>query len=314
MTYPHARQDHQGDDSSTQFTGLFLPDTLEEDQHKRVIAEVIALGLERNAWELDVQGYTVVSPELVDGGDLASRLREKLLDLTEAETGSRPDLADGQNIAAGPTPIGRGHFLINPLYSDRVFEEALMNRSVLALITYLLGESCILSSSSALLKVRAAENLELHSDQVGQPAPLPPYAQVANAHWLLTDYSTENGATRFVPGSHKLCRHPTRAEAVDLSNTVTISAPAGSVLIWHGNTWHGAAERTSPGARMTLIHFFSRWYLMPQMLLRQSVPSELLERNPERFAVLMGKRSPYSSADGDGTPVDFTLGQGNQFA
>jgi ectoine hydroxylase-related dioxygenase (phytanoyl-CoA dioxygenase family) len=84
-----------------------------------------------------------------------------------------------------------------------------MTRSKLALLSYLLGESFMLGSSTAMMKVRAPEKLELHSDQVGQPAPLPPYAQTANATWVLTDYSEANGATRFVPGSHRFCRHPT---------------------------------------------------------------------------------------------------------
>lgn len=227
---PDPEIDHQGAnaDAGPTFTGLFLS-RAEGDSRSRAMAEIQALGLERNAWELDVDGYTVIPPELVGAGGLPARLREKLLDLTEAETGERPDLETGENIVAGRAPIGSGHFIINPLYADRVFEEALMNRSVLALMTYLLGESCILSSTSALLKVRAPENLELHSDQVGQPAPLPPYAQVANLHWVLTDFSPENGGTRFVPGSHKLCRHPARSEALDLSGTVTVSAPPGSV-------------------------------------------------------------------------------------
>jgi hypothetical protein len=300
--------------SPRQFTGLFLPSAGADNPAGRVMDEIVHLGLERNAWELDSQGYTILTPDQVGADDLGARLREKLLDLAEAEIGFRPDVDSGERLAPGLTAIGRGLFLPNVIFKDVVFEQALMTRSALALMSYLLGENCVLSSMSSMLKVRAPENLELHSDQVGQPAPLPPYAQVANATWALTDYSPENGATRFVPGSHKLCRHPTQAEALDPSLAITVSAPAGSIVIWHGNTWHGAAPRTSPVARLSLIMLFCRWYLMPQVPYRQMVTAETVKRNPDRFAKLMGKRTPYSGADSDGVRVDFTLGQAGQFA
>ena len=208
------------------FTGLFLPSDSHDDAAARVNAEIIELGLERNAWELDNLGYTVVTADKLGAGELADRLREKLLDFAEQDLGFRPDLDNGDQIKAEITAIGRGHFMPAVMFKDPLFEQALMTRSVLALMTYLLGENCILSSNSAMLKVRAPEKLELHTDQVGQPAPFPPYAQVANATWALTDYSPDNGAITFVPGSHKLARHPSVGEALDDTSAITISAPA----------------------------------------------------------------------------------------
>jgi ectoine hydroxylase-related dioxygenase (phytanoyl-CoA dioxygenase family) len=58
-----------------------------------------------------------------------------------------------------------------------------------------------------------------------------------------SDYTSENG-TRFVPGSHKLARHPNTAEALDMSSAVTDCA-AGSIILWNGGTWHGAVPRTN---------------------------------------------------------------------
>jgi len=208
----------------------------------------------------------VLTPEQLSAGDLADHLLEKLLDFTEGSLGFRPDLETDEQIKADITAIGRGHFMPAVLLWDPMFEQALMTRSVLALVSYLLGENCILSSSSAMLKVSAPEKLELHNDQVGQPAPFPPYAQVANATWDLTDYSPENGAIKFVPGSHKYLRHQTMAEALDDSLAITLTAPAGSIIIWHG-----AAARTNPGGRLSLIFLFCRWYMMQQMMHRQLI-------------------------------------------
>jgi hypothetical protein len=301
-------------DEPREFTGLFLPSLATDDARLRVMSEIVALGLERNAWELDSLGYTVLMPDKVGAPGLADRMREKLLDYAEADLGVRPELETDERLTAGITAIGRGHFTPAVLFRDLMFEQAVMTRSALALITYMLGENCVLSSTSSMLKVRAPEKLELHSDQVGTPAPFPPYAQVANATWALTDYSSENGATVFVPGSHKLCRHPTTAEALDPSLAVPVSAPSGSIVIWHGNTWHGALARTRPGARLSMITLFCRWYIVPQIPHSQLASAEMLARNPERFATLMGKRTPYSGLNSDGTKIDFTLGQASQFA
>jgi ectoine hydroxylase-related dioxygenase (phytanoyl-CoA dioxygenase family) len=61
------------------------------------------------------------------------------------------------------------------------------------------------------------------------------------------------------------------------------------LIVWHGHTWHGAFERTTPGLRVNLIYFFCRCYLKTSEAYGDNVPQEVLDRNPERFARLMGK-------------------------
>ena len=300
--------------SEQPFAGAFLPeDSTEDSALARVRAEITRLGLQNNAFDLDTQGYTVLSPAELGAGNLATRLREALLDIAEKADGVRPDITGGGGRERW-TAVGRGHFLHHVLFKNRVFEQALMTPTALALITYLLGESCVLSSMNAMIKTAGPDNLELHTDQVGTPAPFPAYAQVANATWALTDYSKADGSINFVPGSHKWSRHPTRAEAMDLSQAVPVEAAAGSLIVWHGNTWHGAFARTTPGLRVNLMTYFCRWYLLPQAIYRQTVPKEILARNPERFGALMGRRTPYSGADLDGPLPSMSLGQTSQYS
>jgi hypothetical protein len=42
-----------------------------------------------------------------------------------------------------------------------------------------------------------------------------------------------------------------------------------------------------------------------------SVSAEMLARNPDRFSVLMGKRTPFAGQDADAVEVDLTLAQAN---
>jgi ectoine hydroxylase-related dioxygenase (phytanoyl-CoA dioxygenase family) len=179
-------------------------------------------------------------------------------------------------------------FTTELLRQDIVFEQALMNEVTLALLSYLLGESCILHEMVGFVKGPGLEYLPLHTDQNqnSTPAPFPLMAQIANVTWALTDYSDGDGVTCFAAGSHKLCRHPNADEATDLSLFRPVEAKAGSILIWHGNTWHGALPRINPGFRVSFVMQFARWYHRVREAFAQMLPPEAFARNAPRLAVL----------------------------
>jgi hypothetical protein len=61
------------------------------------------------------------------------------------------------------------------------------------------------------------------------------------------------------------------------------------VLIWGGNTWHGAVPRRTPGLRVVLLVFFSRWYLYKgEQDPAARVTPGMLARNPPPFRRLSG--------------------------
>ena len=268
----------------------------------RIHDEIKALELEDYVLELDTYGLATIPPDKVAPPGFASQLREAVLKLSERRTGVEPDTERGlshANIEATSGQRGEA-WMWRILFDDPVFETALMNRTQLALVTYLLGFSAKLSNSSAVVKGPVevdgpAKPLGLHSDNRGVPAPFPSYAQVANATWLLTDYTLENGCVGYVPGSHRLCRHPAPGDALD--QVVPVEAPAGSLLIWHGNTWHAPFPRTAPGLRVSMLNYFCRDYFTPQERYREEVPTEVIERNPPRFRTLMGLADGYGWGD-----------------
>jgi ectoine hydroxylase-related dioxygenase (phytanoyl-CoA dioxygenase family) len=120
------------------------------------------------------------------------------------------------------------------------------------------------------------------------PAPFPPYAQVCNVTWALTDYEAGSGQLQYVPGSHRLGRHPAPGEGHD--QLISVEAEAGSIIFWHGNTWHAALPRTNTGLRVNLIVAMMRSYLRPQETYKENVTPEILAKNPPRFATLVGQR------------------------
>ena len=261
--------------------------------------EIRHLGLEAYVADLDAHGYTAIPPEIACPDGLAERMLEAALDVGERRNGVRPDLEGGTTHAGwkgrfaafsdddGDSPIG--DLMQSLLFEDRVFEEALMNPVLLAMATYLCGYSVVLSSMGCFMKGPNVSTFTLHSD-TPLPAPLPPQALVCNLTYVLTDFNRENGSTAFVPGSHKWCRNPLGTEAVvgEGGNpaAVPVECPAGSLLVWHGNTWHGAFNRTAPGLRVSVVVYMARPFIRTQEGLVGKIPQEMLDRNSPRFAIL----------------------------
>lgn len=270
-------------------SGQSLGRRKEVDDAAAVWSEICRLGLEPHVAELESRGYTIVPPEKATTPDFVERCRETILDVAERRHGIRPDMESGGTHERPDIPFGQ--LLFYMLFEDPVFQEAVLNPVGLALTHYLLGRSAVLSNCIAGIKGPGGEDLRLHSDNVMIPPPFPAHAQVCNVNLLLTDYDRESGALCHVPGSHRLCRHPYDGEALD--ERVAVEAPAGSLVFWHGNTWHGAFARTRKGLRINLIMAMMRSYMRPQERYREDVTDEILERNPAQFSVLMGKHIDY---------------------
>jgi hypothetical protein len=257
-----------------------------------VWSTITRLGLAENIAELEVRGFTVLPPERVAPPEFIAALRDRILGVARRRTGQPLKLADGttrRKGSGGENELYEIGGLTVPylLLEDPLFQEAALNPACLAIIDYLIGKSATITASLAILKSRGEKDLPLHIDQVITPPPLAHVHQFCNVTWALTDYTRANGALCFVPGSHKYFRPPLPGEGV--GQRVAVEAPAGSMILWPGSTWHGSFARTSPGLRVTLINQYTRPHLRPLEPYRENVPAELLERLPRRFATLMGK-------------------------
>ncbi len=265
------------------------PPMFEDDAPKRVWARIRELELESHVAELETQGLTVVAPEQAAPAGFTDRLREATLRFIEEIDSHPPDLKTGDTHKN--QMLGDYHYVI---LRDPVFQEMLCQGVAVALLDYLLGESCIVHANSVLCKGPHDELIPgselvvpLHSDNQLLPGPFHSFAELANVTWTLSDYSKENGALAYVPGSHLLCRHPVKGEGED--GAVAVEAPAGSLICWHGNTWHGAFRRRTPGLRLSAGGIFSRPYIWPRHPLREDVTQEILDANPPRFARFCGR-------------------------
>jgi ectoine hydroxylase-related dioxygenase (phytanoyl-CoA dioxygenase family) len=60
--------------------------------------------------------------------------------------------------------------------------------------------------------------------------------------FMVDEFRRDNGATRFVPGSHRWRQAPSAVmqdASADHEGQVSACDPAGSVVIYNGSVWHG---------------------------------------------------------------------------
>ena len=169
------------------------------------------------------------------------------------------ELAAAEGEAAGKevhqeTGTDRLADLVN---KDPVFEVCFTEPRLLACLAHVLGDFKLSSlNSRAALPGQGLQ--ALHTE--GGPVGLGPY-QVCNSIWLLDDFTEENGATRVVPGSHRrtvrvrdelpdpLAAHP---------DQITLTAPAGTVIVFNSHLWHGGTRNNTDRPRRALHSYFTR--------------------------------------------------------
>jgi len=72
---------------------------------------------------------------------------------------------------------------------------------------------------------------------------------------MVDEFRSENGATRFIPGSHNWSTVPDKLKDDPLANyetQVVICGPAGSVIIYNGAIWHGHTANLSDEPRRSI--------------------------------------------------------------
>ena len=244
--------------------------------------ELKQLDLLEHVAELEAFGFTVLPPETVGTPEQHATIRDALVRVACArrqcdEAALAEVFVDGQELM---------RFM---LWDDPVFEPIMVHPAALGLIQYLLGTNCILSLCDGWLKGKGEARTGVHCDWAQFEMPtFPPEPYTANFNYLLSDYSKDDGALGFVPGSHRWRRWPSPEEAEYWNDRMQpVEAPMGSMIIWGDHTWHGSYPRKTEGLRLMMLGTYCRSHMQTQEPFRQTVTQEALDRNPVRFGRLM---------------------------
>ena len=110
------------------------------------------------------------------------------------------------------------------------------------------------------------------------------YEVQCNTIWAMTDFHERNGATRVIPGSHRL---EDRREFTQ-ADTIPAAMERGSVLFYTGSLYHGAGANGSDGARIGVNVTYSVSWLRQEENQYLSCPLEVAKALPVDLLRLMG--------------------------
>lgn len=247
---------------------------------------------------LERDGYTilerVIDPSLLDAiaGELA-RLERDL------------SIKPGRNIFEGL----RTARIYNLLARGKVFEAIPEHPSVLPIVERVLDPGCLISSLSSIAIGPGEDAQPLHADDQYIPLPRPHVPIVCNTIWALTDFTSDNGATRLVPGSHVWEGIPELGRTYD---TVAAEMPRGSVLVYNGSLWHGGGANRTGDRRVGVAMNYCAGWMRQQENQQLGIPIEIARGFSPRLRKLAGfglykrimghidKCSPVDLLDGTG--------------
>lgn len=139
------------------------------------------------------------------------------------------------------------------------FDVGFTEPRVLAVARHVLGGDMKFHSMGSRSATPGNGHQALHLDfgrDLGQRHPAG-----CNALWTLVDFDRHNGGTRLVPGSHRSGQNPKEVlddPTAEAPGEIRLEAPAGSVVVFSGHTWHGGAQNNSGQVRWAMLTAFCK--------------------------------------------------------
>jgi ectoine hydroxylase-related dioxygenase (phytanoyl-CoA dioxygenase family) len=194
------------------------------------------------AWQLGDAGYVVIE------GLVAHTRCAQLSEVYDAAVlAAHPDDVSIRSSTRINDFVNRGHN----------FDELYIYRPLLAACCRIIGRPFKLSTMLARTLEPGAPAQALHVDFKRDADGWPMIGFII----MVDEFRSDNGATRFVPGSHTISYAPgdvmKDATAV-YEGQALACGPAGSIIIYNGSVWHGYTANRSAKPRRSIQGAFIR--------------------------------------------------------
>jgi len=237
--------------------------------------------------QLDEQGFVVL--ENCMGVELLRDLRQQISDVSERE---------GDRAGHEFRTEAHARRLANLVDKGEVFRRAIMLPTVVECVRHVLGPQLKLSS----LNARSADPngdvpQSLHVDMSALPDEHGYW--VCNTIWMLDDFTSENGATRVIPGSHRSGRRPQDVLENPLAphpDEVLVLGSAGSIAVMNAHVWHGGTANRTAAPRLAMHAFYCRRDKPQQQYQKQLVRPEVQDRLSPELREMLALDDPLNDA------------------
>ncbi|RMD95355.1 MAG: hypothetical protein D6813_00545, partial [Calditrichaeota bacterium] len=190
----------------------------------------------------------------------------------------------------GHLPGKKENLIVDLTTRGRAFVKLLENEKMLKVFSYFLGNDCILYSytSSILRPDDSPDAAQIHTDSKKFEY-IPGYHFGLIMNLALDDFTEENGATYYLPGSHKIKEKPNEEEFY--KNSVRAIRNAGDAIFFHPLCWHAAGKNLTKKTRYAVTVYACRSFIKQRLDFPRMVNSEILSWIGERGRQFLGFNS-----------------------
>ena len=174
--------------------------------------------------------------------------------------------------------------------------ELIEHEWVLAVADEILLPHCAnytVGSMTAIEILPGEDGQALHRDDTIYPIDLAGMELQIGVMWAINDFTSENGATRVVPGSHRYLRS---WHLPSLGEWLPAEMPNGSALFYLGSTWHGGGPNHSQSSRIGLINTYCLGWLRQESNQYFENPPSIASHFSPTLRALLGY-APHGSGD-----------------
>jgi hypothetical protein len=141
--------------------------------------------------------------------------------------------------------------------------------------------------------------LSLHVDSAQHFHTIPNVSWMVNSMWMLTDFTSENGATGVVPMSHLARRALPYADIQADHHLLTpVVGPRGSLFLWNAGLFHSARPNRTNSVRQGLnVSYYAPWFNIYCEAGHQPVWPETYERMPPAMRALITQRRGHQRSE-----------------
>jgi ectoine hydroxylase-related dioxygenase (phytanoyl-CoA dioxygenase family) len=221
---------------------------------------------------LEQQGFIIV-PDIVGSAELAE-LRSQIDAAIAADWEEYKDLP-GKHRFIALDLVNRGSAFVRLLENETMHE----------VFSRFLGDTCILYSftSTVVYPNEKQYTCEIHTDT---PRLLPNYHLGLLMTLALDDFTEQNGATFYLPGSHRTIEKPSEEEFY--AKAVRVSRKAGDAAFFHPRVWHAGGPNLTGAPRRGCTIYACRSWMRQRFDYPRMVNGNVLTLLGERGRTFLG--------------------------
>jgi ectoine hydroxylase-related dioxygenase (phytanoyl-CoA dioxygenase family) len=228
--------------------------------------------LDRVAYEIHTLGFSIVE-DVIDVG-LVSRLRKDLIEtiaVDQAKWKHRPQKSED--------------LIVNLAIYGGAFLDLLGSPVMHQTFERFLTPTCILYNygSTFLLPGGKPASMNIHVDS---PRVIPGYDDGLIMTLALDNFTNENGATLYLPGSQNLEKTPDAATFERYATSV--ARPAGAAVFFKPRCFHRASANTTSEIRCGVTVYAVRAFMKQRFDFPRMIPPEAVAALPARTRKFLG--------------------------